>query len=518
MTKRVALMGMMLESNSFAPPSDESAFRTLCYLSGDEITTDMATPNPRLPAEISGFAKDMDNAGVDWQPVPITVTAAEPGGPVDEAFFQRTKAEMAERLRGAGALDGAFCVLHGAMTSTGGDDPDGELLEMVREIVGPDVPVLATLDLHANISERMVEKADVLVSYLTNPHVDQKERAADAAGLMREIWNGMKPEVAFIRLPLVAPTVTLLTAKGPYADLINHGQESITDAIANVSILAGFVYSNTPMNGLAVIVTARGDLGAARRLAADIATRAWTGRERFKKTLTSLADAVAMAKANGEDATRPAQIFADVADNPGGGGRGNTTFVLKALIEAGVEGALFGIFHDPALVRAAGAAGAGADFEAHFNTETESTFSKPFKTAARVLALHDGKCVGTLGIWAGRSLDTGPAALLQMGGVKLVVVSNRKQCADPVFFQMFGLDVAAQRSVFVKSRGHFRAGFQPFFDDAHTFEIDVPGLTSPVLTNFDFDRLPRPVYALDEDAQWPGPPWSGAAGDVVAGS
>lgn len=512
MTKRVALMGMMLESNSFAPPSDETAFRTLCYLAGAEMTADMATPNPRLPAEISGFAKAMNDAGEDWTPVPIVVTGAEPGGPVDEAFFQRTKADMAERLKAAGKLDGVFCALHGAMTSTEGDDPDGELLEMVRGIVGPDVPLLATLDLHANISERMVEMADIMVAYRTNPHVDQKERAAEAAGLMREMWAGMKPEVAFIRLPLVAPTVTLLTAKGPYADLINYGQQAKSDAIANVSVVAGFVYSNTPMNGMAVIVTGRGDMGDARALAEDIATRAWTGRERFKKALTPLADAVAMAKANGDDPARPALIFADVADNPGGGGRGNTTFVLKALVEAGVQGAIFGIFHDPALVKAAHAAGVGSDMEAHFNAETESQFSKAYRAPVKVLALHDGKCIGTLGIWAGRSLDVGKAALLQIGGVKLVVVSNRKQCADPVFFQMFGIDVAKARSVFVKSRGHFRAGFAPFFDDAHTIEIDVPGLTSPVLTNFDFDRLPRPVYALDEDTQWPGPSWAKTAG------
>ena len=133
--------------------------------------------------------------------------------------------------------------------------------------------------------------------------------------------------------------------------------------------------------------------------------------------------------------------------------------------------------------------------------------SECFTIPAEVLGLHDGKCVGTRGIWAGRSLDVGPTALLKVGGVSLVVISNRKQCADPVFFEMFGLDVAAARSVVVKSRGHFRAGFAPYFDDAHTIEVDVPGLTSPVLSNFEFDRLPRPVYPLDEDAVWAGPSW-----------
>lgn len=507
MTKRVALMGMHLEANSFAPTSTEQDFRTLCYMAGEEILADMALENPSLPAEITAFAGEMNRLGVDWEPVPVLVTACEPGGPVDEDFFQRTKAEMERRLKDGGPLDGVFCSLHGAMTSTGGDDPDGELLEMIRGVVGPDAPILSTLDLHANISERMVDRADVLVSYITNPHVDQAERAQEAAGLMCEIWEGMKPEVAFIRLPLVSPSVVLLSAHGPYADLIDYGQEMQTDVIANVSVVAGFVYSNTPMNGIAVIVTARGDQGAARALCADIAMRGWADRERFRKDLTPLADAVAMAKACGEDTSKDALIFADVADNPGGGGRGNTVYVLKALVEAGVEGCLFGVFNDAALVRAAEAAGIGTSFDAQFNAETESEFSQKYEVQAEVLGLHSGKMVGTLGIWAGRSIDVGPTALLQVGGVKIVVITNRKQCADPIYFQVFGLDVAEARSVVVKSRGHFRAGFAPFFDDAHTIEVDVPGLTSPVLKNFNFDRLPRPVYSLDEEAAWAGPLW-----------
>jgi len=515
MTKRVALMGMHLEANSFAPPTTEQDFRTLCYMQGDEILADIARENPSLPAEITAFHAEMNRLGIDWEPVPILVTAAEPGGPADEAFFQRTKAEMQRRLEAAGPLDGVFCSLHGAMTSTGGDDPDGELLEMIRTIVGPDAPILSTLDLHANISERMVEMADVLVSYITNPHVDQAERAQESANLMCEIWDGMKPEVAFIRLPLVSPSVVLLSAQGPYADLIDYGQAAQAKnpaVIANVSVVAGFVYSNTPMNGIAVIVTARGDRDAARALCTDIAERGWADRARFRKVLTPLGDAVQEMKAAGADPSQEARIFADVADNPGGGGRGNTTYVLKSLVEAGVEDCLFGIFHDPALVRAAQAAGQGAEIDAVFNAETASEFSERFETPARVLGLHDGKLVGTLGIWAGRSIDVGPTALLQAGGVKIIVVTNRKQCADPVFFQAFGLDVAKARSVVVKSRGHFRAGFAPYFDDAHTVEIDVPGLTSPVLANFNFDRLPRPVYSLDENTTWAGPPWQAEIG------
>jgi len=507
-TKRVALMGFMLESNAFAPVSDEDAFRSLCYMAGDEILADMARPNPSLPAEISAFMDEMNRAGLDWEPVPILVTAAEPGGPIDHAFFLSTLDEMKRRLEAAMPLDGVFFAAHGAMVSTGSFDPDGEALEMVRSVIGDKTPLIATLDLHANVSERMVAETDVLVSYLTNPHVDQAERASEAARLMVEMWGGMVPKPVFIRLPLVAPSVSLLTAEGPYADMIDLGQSRITEVIANVSVVAGFVFSDTPMNGIAVIVTGRNDDRAARELCAEIADFGWQIRDRFRRDLTSLGDAVSMMVEAGGDPSLPPRIFADVADNPGGGGRGNTVYVLKALLEAGADGVFFGNFIDPALATRAHQAGVGATFQASFNSETVSEYSQAFDWEVEVLALSDGDCIGSRGsIWDGRAISLGTSALLQVGGVKLIVASLRKQCASPSFFELFGLDVADARSVVVKSRGHFRAGFAPYFGPEETYEIDVPGLTSPVLSNFDFKNLPRPVAILDDDARWDGPGW-----------
>jgi microcystin degradation protein MlrC len=505
--KRVALMGFMLESNTFAPVSDEDAFRSLCYMAGTEILDDIAKDNASLPIEIPSFCNGMDCSGISWQPMPIVVTAAEPGGPVDQVFFERTKNDMETRLRAAMPLDGVYIAEHGAMTGTGSHDPDGDLFEMVRGVVGPGVPIMATLDLHANISEKMVESTDVLISYLTNPHVDQKESAEKACALMIEMWGGMKPQTAFIRLPLVAPSVTLLTAEGPYADLINLGQEKLTKDIANVSVVAGFVYGDTPMNGIAVIVTGRNDLAPAKKLCADIAEQGWRDRQRFQINLTSLDGAVSKMAMNGEDPARPAQIFADVADNPGGGGRGNTTWILKTLVEHKVDGVFFSNFFDPTLAAKSHAAGVGATFVAVFNEETESQYSEQFDSPVTVLAINDGKCIGRRGIWAGRALNLGPSALLQVGGVKLVVGSMRKQGADPIWLEMFGLDIADARSVVVKSRGHFRAGYDEYFTPDRVFEVDVPGLTSPVLSNFDFKGLPRPVYPLDEETTWDSPFW-----------
>lgn len=283
--------------------------------------------------------------------------------------------------------------------------------------------------------------------------------------------------------------MSLLTAEGPYADMIDLGQSRITEAIANVSVVAGFVFSDTPVNGVAVIVTGRNDDRAARELCEEIAAFGWKIRHRFRRELTSLGEAVARMVETG-------------------GGRGNTVYVLKALLDAGAEGVNFGNFIDPALAARAHEAGVGAAFEATFNSQTESEFSQAFDWPVEVLALSDGGCIGSPGsIWDGRAISLGTSALLKVGGVRLIVASLRKQCASPSFFELFGLDVARARSVVVKSRGHFRAGFAPYFGPEDTYEIDVPGLTSPVLSNFDFKNLPRPVAILDDHATWSGPGW-----------
>src|SRR5262249_43494302 len=287
--------------------------------------------------------------------------------------------------------------------------------------------------------------------------------------------------------------------------MIALGQRRRSPEILNVSVMGGFPYADTAKNGIAVIVTARRDAGAAHGLAREIAELGWANRARFPPRLTPLQDAVAQAAAAGRDAGKPALCLADVADNPGGGGRGNTTDLLAALLEAGVEGVLLGIFNDAALAEEAHTLGTGARFTARMNRAETNRFSKPLVREAEVLALSDGNCVGRRGIAAGRKISLGRSAALRMGGVTMIVISNRQQCADPIFFEMFGLDIAKARTVVVKSRGHFRGGFDEFFGDDQIVEVDCPGLTSPILSRFEWTRLPRPVVPLDEDVRWTPP-------------
>lgn len=510
---RVAVAGIILESNAFAPVAGEADFREKLYLQGAELLTEARRQPSLAPREVSAFVQAMEETG-PWQPVPSLLTACPPKGPIEAGFFRACLETIVADLKAAAPIDAVYLAQHGGMTATDGFDPDGALIAAVRDAVGPKAVIAVTLDLHANISERMVDASDLLIAYQTNPHVDMLQRGEEAAVLIRKLLAGTRAETAFLRLPLVPPSVSLLTAEGPYGDLIALGQRRLQELggrILNISVLGGFAFSDTPKNGVAVVVTGRDDLAAAQGLAREIAEQAWAERARFRRELTPLETAVETALATAADPARPAVIFSDAGDNPGGGGGGDTTYLLGALAEAEASGVLIGGFFDRPLAEEAQALGVGARFEAVFNrAEDGGKHAGRLALPARVLALSDGDLVGRLGIFAGRRLALGPCAALALGaneGITAVVISSRQQAADPVFFEAFGLDIAAARVVAVKSRGHFRAGFAPWFPPEQVFEVDTPGLTSPVLERLDWQGLPRPVYPLDPDTEWHPPDW-----------
>lgn len=497
---RIAILGVHLEANGFAPPTTREDFTSQCWEEGEAITR-LARQTSHLPLEVPGFYADMDAAG-PWTPVPIIMLAAQPGGPIQQEVFDDFLLRVERGLRAALPLDAVYVSSHGGSSATADDDNDGTLLALARRIVGPGVPVVVTHDLHCNVSERLVEAADVLIAYRTNPHVDQRERAAEAASLLRLMLGGLRTRKAFIRLPIAAPTVTLLTREGPYADLIKLGQELSRPPILNVSVTAGCVFTDLPKCGMTVNVTSAGDQDAADRVARQIARAAWADRQRYFRELTTLQQGVALAREAAREGAAPV-LLADISDNPGGGGRGNTIWLMRALHEAGVPGVVVGLFADAPLARDAHEAGEGARVQAVFN-RVESGFSTRFECAATVVRLSDGKDVGRRGMHVGRSIILGPSALLALdgSGLRVAVTSLREQLLDPRMLEMLGVDIAQARCVVLKSRGHFRAGFDEFFTPAQIHEVDTPGLTSAVLANFDWKGLQRPIWPLDAQTTW----------------
>ncbi|HEY4253222.1 MAG TPA: M81 family metallopeptidase [Roseomonas sp.] len=503
---RIALLGFSIECNRFAPPATQRDFDTRCWVVGQEVVTDARSASPKALGEMPGFVADMDAAG-PWEPRGILLAMAEPNGPVEHAAFSRMMDIWRDGLTQLrGQVDGVYCVLHGAGLTTELDDPEGALQGLIREILGPDIPLVCGFDLHGNVSDAMVRDCDAFIGYRTNPHLDMRERGAEGAQMLRRLLAGTKTHRAFRRLPIVAPTVSMLTAQGPYAEVIDLGQAwAGEDArILNVSVMGGFAYGDTPFNGMAVVVTATAR-DAAEAMADRLALAAWERRDRFVAKLTPLEAATRLAK----DSARPL-AFADVADNPGGGGRGNTMFILEAFHQAGITDCLVGIIHDPLLAAEAHRLGKGARFTAQFNRPqgtlaADDAFSHPFAAAAEVVALSDGRVTGRRGIYGGTAMTLGATAALRIGGITVVVVSIRAQCADPAFFEHLGLDIGRARAVVVKSRGHFRGGFDEFFGHDQIVEVDAAGLTSPILSRFAWTKLPRPVLPIDPETRWAPP-------------
>jgi microcystin degradation protein MlrC len=502
---RVAIFGLSLESNRWSRPASEEDFRSVCWLEGDAILHEARLPAPAMPMEAAAFVKAMDATG-PWEPVPILIASSFPAGPIEQVTFERVLAIMISGLEAALPLDAAYICNHGAMTATHMFDPDGEIVTRVRQVVGPKTRIVMTLDLHANISEQMVVPCDIVVGYRTNPHVDMIERGEEVAFALRRMLAGLaEPKTALVRLPLTPASVNLLTNAGPYGELIDYGQKRQAEqsgAILNVSIFGGFVFSDTPKNGIATVVTARSDRGLAQALANEISERAWAMRSRFRKTLMPVTEAVVLANAS----ERAPVIFADSGDNPGGGGSGRTTELLMALCAAGARDVIYGSFFDPALASEAHKLGEGVRFVARFNRDRGQApweqWDLPFEAEAEVVGLTDGRFIGKLGLLQGRTVNLGLSAALRVGGLTVVVISARSQTADPMFFEMFGIDIGKARTVVVKSRGHFRAGFRPWFPPEQVKEVDTAGLTSPVLERLPFKGLRRPSYPLDEDATW----------------
>ncbi|RTZ42554.1 M81 family peptidase [Candidimonas sp. SYP-B2681] len=503
---KVAILGFHLESNAFAPVSSKEDFLAQCWEEGDHITT-LARGLSHLPSEVPGFYQRMDTLG-DWTPAPLIVVAAPPGGPASAEVWNDFLIQVEQRLLDALPVDAVYIANHGASSAEHVDDTEKVLMEKIRSILGPDIPVVATYDLHCNVSPETVDALDAVISYRTNPHIDQRERAAEAADLLHETQSGTKLVTAYLRLPLTPPSVTLSSAKGPYADLITLGtslmQRPEEGPIANVSVAAGFVFSDLPKCGMTITVTARGDLAAARQAALTVARAAWADKGRYVADTVNVEQAVQLA----QTIAHPI-LLADVADNPGGGGRGNTSWLLKALDQARVPGVVLGIFIAPDLAAQAHELGVGAEFDAVFNSE-ESTYSHRYVSRARVLYISDGAGVGRRGILQGRKFSLGPSALLELtgSGMQVVVGSLRRQLAEPAMLEMHGIDISKANCVVVKSRGHYRAGFDEFFADDRIYDVDSPGLTTPNLRQIRFERLPRPVWPIDDDAVWREPDWA----------
>ncbi len=457
---RIAIAGFHHETNTFAPAraryGDFVAADAWPGLTrGDEIFEAVAGIN--LP--VTGFI-DAAQAG-RHELVPLLWCAASPSAHVEKDAYERIVGEILERLVRAGPVDAVFLDLHGAMVATHLEDGDGELLARLRRRIGKDVPVVVSLDFHANVTRAMVEHATVLVGYRTYPHVDMAENGARACAILEQLLSGVKVHAALRKPDYLIPLNWQCTLTEPAKSLFDAlaAQERASNAIVSLTFTPGFPPADIAECGPALLAYATSQT-AADEAVSVLERRVLESESAFAGKLYAPDEAVAEAMRLAQSATRPI-VIADTQDNPGAGAPGDTVGMLEALVAANVPDAVFGLLCDPAAADAAHRLGVGSSADFALGARSGMRGQKPFEGRFTVEAVGDGKVTGTGPFYRGTHMQLGPMACLRLDGVRVAVASRKQQAADRAMLRHVGVEPTSAKILVLKSSVHFRADFGP---------------------------------------------------------
>jgi microcystin degradation protein MlrC len=496
MAYRVLIAQFMHETNTFSKlPTTLDDYRRRWLVEGEEMV-------PRFKGtrnEVGGYIDAASTYG--WEPVYAVAANATPSGKLTRETWETIRDKIVGAARKAGKLDAVCLSLHGAMVSETEDDAEGALLEALRGVIGPGVPMVATLDLHANATTRMADNVNALVSFRTYPHIDGYERAVQAAALVHEVLLGKKSPRCLLSQPAMLEGADhgRTTQPGEMRDLLAKADAYETEPGINVvSIQVGFTWSDMPYTGPSIAVSHEPDAKPrARTICRALIDEIWRRRGETLSARTggyrSIADGIAAARAG---AGKPGPlVIADGTDNPGGGGYNDTTPVLQALIDAGIENAAIGTIYDPGTVRQAMAAGVGAEIDVALGGHTDLSMGPPVMARALVKLLSDGLFRNDGPMNARVESNMGPTAVLRIGGIDVVTISNRSQTTDLQVFLSQGIDPGAKSVLVVKSVQHFRAAYAPIAREIVL--VDSGGICSPDIARLKYTRLRRPIWPLD---------------------
>jgi microcystin degradation protein MlrC len=423
---------------------------------------------------------------------------ATSAGPIVQPVFETLLHEMLEHLHSSLPVDGVLMELHGAMLAEEEDDATGRVLEAIREMVGPDVPIAGSLDLHANVTRRMVEAADILVGYKTFPHVDMYETAATATSLLLDLIAGsIRPVTALRRLPMILPGENGKTTAGPFAEVMQQAilLEEQAD-ILSVSAFSVQPWLDLPDVGCSILVITDGNAALAEQAADQLADMFWTRRHAFDVSLTPLPEAIEQALC----AACGPIIFSDSADAPSSGAPGDGTAVLRALLEADVQVETLLNIVDPPAVEDAIRAGVGETVTLTVGARSSTLFGEPIEVTGRVRLISDGAFRHKGPGFHGAEFQRGRTVVLQIGSIYLQIMERPVIQWDAELYRSVGLEPRDARIVVVKSPAGFRADYEPFA--RAIFNLDLPGICSPNLRSFPWKRIGRPCYPLDDITDW----------------
>lgn len=499
MSRCVLTAEFLHESNTFKKGLTELYnFEVDALLEGDEALARLSDGNTGL----SGFTDVAKEAG--WDLRHVISAYAVPGARVSRHAYEHVAGKICAAVtENKHRLDGILLALHGAMVTEFCDDGEGELLQRLRDIVGPDMPIAMTLDLHCNVTPEMTRLADIIVSYKTYPHIDLRERGQQAARLLEATMAGeIQPKTCRAACPMLDDPNGGRTDVGPivplYARALEHEAE---DGIHCVSINAGFSDADIHDMGPSVLVTYdTGTPGAEARaqfISRQIAKEIWKARDDIANDFMSVEAASKMAL-DFDDCDGPL-VIADYADNPGSGAYGDATNLLAAMLDAGIKNATFGPMVDPEAAEHLCTGKVGDIVTLDLGGKNDPAFGGgPLRLTGQIQHISDGRLVGDGPVLGGIHRSFGPTAVFRVQGIDILVATERDQMLDLQQFKAFGIQPEQLSVVALKSMQHFRAAFEPIA--GKVIVCDSGALSTPQMSRRPYVNVRRPIWPLDADA------------------
>ncbi len=484
------------ETNSFSPiPTNRDSFAETVLLRPDGGQLSHLIP-------LMGVKTIVDTAkSLGCEVILSTIAFAQPSAPTVKKDYEILRDEILEDLKdftGTGPVDMVFLVLHGAMMAQGYDDCEGDLLQRARLIVGPDCAVGVLLDLHCNITEAMLDNATIIMACREYPHVDFDERAGELFEQIHAVArHEIKPTTAQYRVPMLS---IFHTPRQPMRSFVDRARSFEDDSsksqttVLQVTLAHGFPWSDFPGAGASVLVTTDDDPVGATELAEQLGREFFALRDQGTEPTLSIEEALDAAGALLADTPTGTVVMSDGSDNSGGGAASDSTFLIRACLERGLADVAVALLWDPVAVEMAFAAGEGAVLNMRIGGKVGPLSGDPLDLEVKIVKLTEGK---RHQLWTAEQLvPLGRTALVETGGVQIVLNDLRQQPMHPSAFLEAGCDPWSKRLVIVKSSQHFYANFEP--QAAAIVYCDAPGSMNGNVFERPYRRITRPVWPLDD--------------------
>ncbi len=487
---RIAVGAMYTETSQFLRTRmDLNHWKTGTFAFDREVLELLDTDT-----EVGGMLRTCRSNG--YEAVPLLAARCVPGGPNTTEAYEFLRSALLERVASAGRIDGILLGLHGSMTAESEDDVEGDLLEAIRTIVGPALPIVATLDLHANVTPRMVQHATALVAFSHYPHDDVAETGCRAARLLAKILAGqVRPTMAAATVPVLTSGVLGGTSgNGPIARLARRARRLEREpGVLSVSVLHCHPYNDLPTMGSGGLVVTDDNLELAIIEARRIAAEYWRTRWELEPEILPVRDAVD----RGRRIEGGPILLVDTADCAGGGAPGDSVALLRELLDSGGNDTAVVTVVDPEVARRSTLAGPGRTIDCQLGYGIDPSWGRPLEVRATILRVGQGRFTYKGGVFGGTEASMGAIAVLQVGSVQVLVTSQPTYEWFDEQYACAGIDVRTAKFVGVKNPMNYQMAFHGIARGS--FIVDTPGPTPATCRLLPYKRVRRPFFPFDPD-------------------